>query len=249
MEQCSRISNDTRYDDSDHETQTQLLTDHIAPVDVRSSLDFGHPPQQQGHWHSPFPDPGPMSAGHSSPGDVSHSYWGRHSDSPLTPGYSPHMSGPTSSLNSISDARSSFTSFAPSRNDSAWSAPTRSMSIGVMEDLPSSYNKSVYHPQPLGMDYHRRASEMHPPSLMTSANSSNASISEAHVTPLSAPISSPPHHWGIPSAWNALPSSAINKPTDFGNWYSEPALAKVQEEEIPPPYGEQPAILYAGGHQ
>ncbi|KAL9124902.1 MAG: hypothetical protein Q9217_005822 [Psora testacea] len=221
-----------------------------APVDARSPIDFNQPPhQQQSHWHSPFPDSGPMSAGHSSPGDVSHSYWGTHADSPLTPAYSPHMSVPTSSLNSISDARSSFTSFAPSRADSAWSASTRSISIGVVEDAPTSYHKNVYNLQPLSMDFRRRASEMYPPSLVTSANSSNASISEAHMTPLSAPTSSPPQHWGIPSAWNALPSSAVTKPTDFSSWYSEPALAKVQEEGVPPPYGEQPTILYAGEHQ
>ena len=224
------------------------LTLRPAPMDTRATFDFSQPPQQQAQWHSPFPDPGPMSATHSSPGDASHSYWERHTESPLTPGYSPHICGPTSSLNSVSDSRSSFTSFAPSRNDSAWSVPTRSMSIGVVEDLPPSYHKSSYHPQPLSMDFRRRASEMHPPSLMTSNNSSNVSLSETHMAPLSAPVSSPQQHWGIPSTWNALPSSAVTKPTDFGSWYSEPALAKVQEEEIPPPYGEQPTILYAGDH-
>lgn len=70
------------------------------------------------------------------------------------------------------------------------------------------------------------------------------------MTPMSAPVSSPPSQWGIPTQWNALPSSAITKSTDFANWYSEPTLAKVQEEEIPPHhYGEQPAIFYADGDQ
>ena len=229
-----------------HKKPLRTDTDVFHPiVDHRASFDFNQPQQQQGHWHSPFPDPGPMSAGHSSPGDVSHSHWGRHSDSPLTPGYSPHLSAP-GTVHSI-DSRNSFTTFAPARNDGAWSGPTRSMSIGVVEDLPPSYHKHIYHPQPLSMDFRRRASEMQPPSLITSADSSHTSLSESGMTPLSAPVSSPPSHWGIPATWGTLPSSAITKPTDFGNWYSEPGLAKVQEEEIPPPYGEQPAILYAGG--
>ncbi|KAL9097354.1 MAG: hypothetical protein Q9163_006364 [Psora crenata] len=219
-----------------------------APLDLMSSMEFAQPSQQPCQWQSPFPDSGPLSAGHSSPGDISHPYWGRQADSPLTSGYPSHGSGPTSSLNSISDARSSFTSFAPSRADSVWSAPSRSLSIGVVEDFPPSYQRSVYS-QSLAMDFQRRASEMYPPSLTTSTNSSNTSISEPHMTPLSAPLSSPPQRWGIPSTWNALPSSAVIKPTDFGKWYPEPALANVQEEEVAPPYGERPAILYAGEHQ
>ena len=217
------------------------------PVDPRSLFDFNQPPQPQSHWQSPFPEAGSLSAGHSSPGDLSHPHWGRHTDSPLTPGFSPHMSAP-GTVHSM-DSRNSFTSFAPARNDAAWSGPTRSMSIGVVEDLPPSYHKNVFHPQPLPVDFRRRASEMHPPSLITSADSSHTSISESGMTPLSAPVSSPPSHWGIPSTWNSLPSSAATKTSDFNNWYSEPALAKVQEEEIPPPYGEQPTILYAGGEQ
>ena len=248
------VSPMTRGTANPRPTRSEALhTDKInlAPVDTRSSIDFNQPPQQQSHWHSPFPDAGPMSAGHSSPGDVVQPYWERNVDTPLTPGYSPHISGLTSSLNSVSETRSSFNSFGPARNDSVWSAPTRSMSIDVAEDLPSSYYKTIYHHnfQPLSIDLQRRASEMTSPSLMTSANSSNASISEAHMGSLSAPVPSPQQHWVVPSAWHALTSSAVMKPTDFGNWYSEPALAKVQEEEIPPPYGEHPAILYAGENQ
>ena len=63
------------------------------------------------------------------------------------------------------------------------------------------------------------------------------------MTPMSAPVSSPPDTWGIGPNWGALPGSAVTKPTDFGSWYAEPTLAKVQEEDIPPPYGAQPAIV------
>ncbi|KAG8528698.1 uncharacterized protein KY384_006385 [Bacidia gigantensis] len=222
----------------------------VSPMtrDHRGSFDFNQPPQQPAQWHSPFPEAGSMSAGHSSPGDTSHSYWGRHTDSPLTPAYSPHMSVPTTSM--PMDSRNSFTSFAPPRNDSTWSAPARSTSLGVVEDYPSGYQRSQYHPQPLSLDLRRRPSDMHPPSLMTSTNSSHTSISESSLTPMSAPVSSPPDHWGVPSNWSALPNSAVTKPTDFGTWYSEPTLEKVQEEDLPPRYGEQPAIVYVDGeHQ
>ena len=213
---------------------------------------FEFPQHHRTSWESPFPDHGPTSAGHSSPGDAPHAYWGRHTDSPMTPGFSPHLSGPTSSIHSASDARSSFTSFAPSRNDSGWSMPTRSMSFGLVEDLPLNYQHHYHNPQPLPMDFRRRASDMHPPSLQTSANSSNASISESHMTPLSAPMSSPPlQHWGVPTTWGSLSAnSLVTKAPDYGGWYSEPQLAKVQEEEIGPQFGGEPAILYAGAeHQ
>lgn len=170
----------------------------------------------------------------------------------MTPGFSPHPSGPSSAIHSASDARSSFTSFAPSRSDSGWPMPTRSMSFGLVEDLPISYQNHYHHPQqpaPLSIDFRRRASEMHPPSLQTSANSSNTSISETHKTPLSAPLSSPSsHHWNLPSTWNTLPSNGgipIKTP-DYGGWYSDSTpLPKVQEEDIAPPFGCEPAILYA----
>lgn len=200
--------------------------------------------QQQPPWHSPFHDPSPMSAGHSSPGEVSSSYWGgRHSDSPLTPAYSPHLSAPNSALNGM-DARNSVTSFAhpATRNDSTWSAPAGPRTMGLVEDFGSAYPKHHSFPQPLSLDFRRRTSDMHPPSLVTSAGSSHASISEANMTPLSAPVSSPPDTWGVGANWGGLPSSAVTKPTDFG-WYGEPTLAKVQEEDTIPHYGEQPAIV------
>lgn len=165
------------------------------------------------------------------------------------------MSGRTSTLHSASDGRSSFTSFAPSlapsrsHSDSTWAMPTRSMSFGLVEDLPQSY-QNHYNPQPVSMDYRRRASEMHPPSLQTSNNSSNGPISEAHMAPLSAPVSIPPlQHWGIPTSWSTLPSSLVTKAPDYGCWYGDTGpLAKVTEEDIGNFNGE-PAILYAGEHQ
>ena len=184
-----------------------------------------------------------MSAGHSSPGDVPQAYWGRHTDSPLTPAYSPHMSAPTTAMSSI-DGRNSLAYVPTTRTDSTWSAPARSSSMSIVDDYP--YPKHHSYPQTSSLEYRRRMSDMHPPSLLT--NSSHTSISESGLTPLSAPVSSPPDTWGIGPGWGTLPSSAVTKPTDFGNWYSEPTLAKVQEEEIPPPYGEQPAIaVYADG--
>ena len=226
---------------------------------------FEFPPQQRTSWGSPFPDNGPISAGYSSPGDPPpHTLWGRHSDSPVTPGYSPHLSGvPTSSMHSFSDSRSSFTSFAPSRNDSGGfqnHIPARSMSYGLLEGLPMNggYDNGYYSPQPLTKDVRRRASDMRdmrPPSLQTSACSSSTSISEPHLTPHttaphSAPINSPPvNHWqSLPTSYSAFPGTSLKGHYD-GSWYSDTTpLAKVQEEEISPHFGAEPTILYAGDH-
>lgn len=209
---------------------------------------FEVPLQNRPSWDSPFLDHGPTSAGHSSPGDSTHAYWGRHSGSPMTPGFSPHLPGPAGSIHSPPDARSSFTSFAPSRSDFGWSSAQRSMSFGLVEDFSlngHNHNQNHYHPQSASMDYRRRASDMHPPSLQTSNNSSNTSISEAHMTPLSVPISSsPPQHWVAPTTWGSLPnSSLVTKGPD--QWSEPTILAKVQEEDFGPLYGGEPAIIYA----
>ncbi|KAM0800151.1 hypothetical protein BDR22DRAFT_909030 [Usnea florida] len=209
---------------------------------------FEFPSQNRPSWDSAFLDHGPTSASHSSPGDSTHAYWGRHSGSPLTPGFSPHLPPPTGSIHSAPDTRTSFTSFAPSRSDSGWtSVAQRSMSFGLVEDLSHNVlNQNHYHPHSVSMDYRRSVSDMHPPSLQTSNNSSNTSISEVHMTPLSAPVStSPLQHWGAPTTWGSLPnSSLVTKGPD--QWYSEPTLlAKVQEEDFGPHYGGEPAIIYA----
>ena len=224
-----------------------ILTSVLAPLSAQS---FDFPQHARSSWGSPFPGDGPTSASHSSPADSAHNFWGRHTDSPMTPGFSPHLSVPTSALRSVSDTRSSFTSFAPSRShsDSTWAAPTRSMSFGMVEDLPQSYHNHYPHSHPSSMDYRRRASELHPPSLQTSNNSSNASISEPGMTPL--PVSSPPiQHWGVPTTWGSLSNPMVTKAPDYGTWYGETTpLAKVQEEDIGP-YSNEPAILYTGEQQ
>ena len=213
-------------------------------VPEHSQYDFSQPPQRHS-WGSPFPD----STGYSSPGEGSaHALWGRHSDSPVTPGFSPHLSGPTSSMTSFSDSRGSLTSFAPSRNDS-WSAHPRSMSFGLVEGLPANgFDVGRYYPHSMSKETRRRASDMRPPSLQTSATSSNTSISEPYHTPLSAPIPSPPSApWNLSSGpWSALPGTVMNKPYETG-WFSDGGpLPKVAEEEIPSQYIGEPPLVYTG---
>ena len=215
----------------------------VGPMNT-NAFEFSQ--QNRPGWDTPLLDHVPASAGHSSPGDSTHAYWGRHSGSPMTPGFSPHLAPPTGSIHSAPDARTSFTSFAPSRSDSGWSTAQRSMSFGLVEDLSLNYSsQNRYHPQPASMDYRRRASDMHPPSLQTSNNSSSTSISEAHMTPLTVPISSPPsQHWMAPIRWGSLPnSSLVTKGPD--QWSEPTILAKVQEEDFGPHYGGEPAIIYA----
>lgn len=165
----------------------------------------------------------------------------------MTPVLPSQFSGPPSSTAHHSqESVGSFTTFAPPREDHGWPIPTRSMSFGgYVEDVAGNYPNHYHHG--FQMDFRRRASEMNPPSLVTSSSSSNTSIPEAHLAPHSAPVSSkPPYHFISPS-WNPLPGhSHVGKAPDYSAWYSEPAiLAQVQEEDVAPPFGGDPAILYS----
>ena len=190
-------------------------------------------------------DSGPISAGNSTPEDPSQSHW----RSPLTPAFPPHFSGPPTS-SSGRESGGSFTSFAPAVSGLGYSMPipARSMSVHGGQDFHRNYQNqftSAY-----DSDIRRRASErldMHPPSLQASHNSSNGSVSEPSGTPLLGP---PSKQWGLPQQqWTPLTGQGHVKPHDFG-WYSpEPVgLPQVQEEDVPPPFGSPPAVLYSDGH-
>ena len=219
-----------------------------APV---SSRPFEFPPHDdRPHWESPFFDHGSVSAGHARTEDPSHAYW-KFAQSPMTPAFSPYTNGPSNSLApQPRDVGGGFAPFNGQRQESGWPVPTRSMSFGQVEDLSHQYHNN-YH-QPYQLDYRRRASDMHPPSLQNSANSSSTSMSEGSSQPLSASISSQPLPHLLPPAWNALPGhSAVSKAPEYVGWYPEPAqLAKVQEEETGHHFGGSPALLYsnAGRH-
>lgn len=199
--------------------------------------------QDHGSWDSPFIDNGPLSAGNSTPEDPSQNHW----RSPLTPAFPPQFSGPSTS-SSGRESGGSFTSFPPVTNGLGFPVPipARSMSVHGGQDFHRNYQNqftSAY-----DSDSRRRASEMHPPSLQASHNSSNNSISEPSGTPL---LGHPSKQWGIPPAWAPLPGQAQVKPPDI-SWYSpEPAgLAQVQEEEVPPAFGSPPVVMYSDGmHQ
>lgn len=223
------------------------LTYNIKVPENSQQLDFHQPHRTS--WGSPFPDCSNISTGYSSPSDAPpHTLWGRHSDSPSMPGSSPRISGPTSSMPNFSDSRNSLTLFVPSRNESACYAPARSMSWGYIENASPNSLPSNYYPHQISKENRRRASDaLRPPSLQTSANSSNTSISEAHLTPLSAPVQSPPSaNWNMPATpWSAFPSTTTGKPYD-GAWYDSVPLAKVQEEELTPHFGGESTMVYTG---
>ena len=170
----------------------------------------------------------------------------------MTPAFSPYSTGPTSSVPHQSpDVSRGFVPYANSRQDSGWSLPSRSMSYGHVEDLSHHYqnNNANYHHQPYQLDYRRRASELQPPSLQTSANSSNTSMSDPTNVPMQAPVTSQPmHHFNLPSTWQALPGNSPGRKSPEYVWgYPEPNhLAKVQEEEAGPHFGGDPAMLYSG---
>ncbi len=212
-------------------------------------FEYSHPPDRS-HWDAPFYDHGSLSAGPATPEDPAQAYW-KMAESPVTPGFSPHFSGPPSAV--PPHARESVTSFSglpSSREEPGWSMHPRSLSFGRNEEPPGSYPHPYHAPHQI--EFRRRTSDMHPPSLQTSANSSTTSVSEGQsTTPLSAaPVSSQSMHpYGLPPAWSAISSHALaGKTPEYGSWYPEPpSLAKVQEEEGASHYSADPAIVYVGG--
>ena len=167
--------------------------------------------------------------------------------SPMTP-FSPFTSGPPSAMaQSARDANGAWAPWGGPRQEPSWPVPSRSQSYGHLEDLPHHF-QSNYHQQ-----FNRRSSDIHhPPSLHTSANSSNTSMVETSNVPMSAPMSTQPlQSYGLPPAWHAHPGQPnMTKPPEYGVWYSEPGpLAKVQEEEVTHHYGPDPTALYSSAVQ
>ncbi|MCJ1408378.1 hypothetical protein MMC19_002453 [Ptychographa xylographoides] len=224
-----------------------------ASIGPGSSRGFEFPPHNdRPSWENRLNDHGPLSSAHAYEEEPMSGHW---RESPMTPGYSPFTTAPPPHQfpqHSRDVSGASFPSFVAPRPDSSWGVPTRSMSYGHFEDLSHHYPNG-YH-QPYQADLRRRASEMHPPpSLQTSANSSNASSGEMHATPISSSIPSQllHHPHGIPPQWHNVPvQPSMSKIPDYGGWYPDAGqLARVQEEDVPH-YGGEPPILYSSaGHR
>jgi hypothetical protein len=196
---------------------------------------------EQPPWDSPYMDHGPLSAGNSTPDDPSQNYW----RSPLTPAFPAQFSGPPTSSSSR-ESGGSFTSFAPLSHGLGFPMPPRSMSVHGGQDFHRNYQ--IHYSPAYETDIQRRASEMmRPPSLQASRHSSNTSISEASGTPLSFP----PNQWPAPQTnWAPLTGPPLAKQPDFWGYSPEPGLPQVQEEDVPPPFGSPPAIVYSdAAHQ
>ncbi|KAL8931930.1 MAG: hypothetical protein Q9211_006642 [Gyalolechia sp. 1 TL-2023] len=207
------------------------------------TYEFSYHPDRS-YWESPFYEHGPTSAGHSTPEDACHPYW-RMGDSPMTPVFSQFSGTPNSVVHHQLEPRANFAGFTSPREDHGWPLASRSMSFGQVEDLshgyPNPYQSSM------SMDYRRRPSELYPPSLRTSSESSkNNSTCEVLTPPLTATVTSQPMSHFISPAWNALPGhSALSKTPEYSTWYSEPALlAKVQEEEVGPSPNDVPGAVF-----
>ena len=214
-----------------------------APYDI-------YQPQDRPQWEPHFIDNGALSAGNSTPEDPGQRHW----RSPLTSAFPHQFSGPPASSPQARHMSTSFPAFAPVTQMSPYHAPTRSMSFDQGDNFHSHYQGHFNRPY---SDVRRRASEMHPPSLVTNTSSPNTSISEASGTPMSAPglgLMTPATTIdGVsPSCWTPMsthspqpPQSGISKPHDYGTWYSTDSgmLPKVQEEDYVPSFNGEPAIV------
>ena len=219
------------------------------------------PPHDSSHWDPRFFDPGHMSGHPRQPNEEpQNGYW--KPETPITPIFSPYTPNHAiaNPMHSQQIGEPVTSACYGSRSDAWPYLSTRSMSfphVSHVEDIPSQYQQ----PQAQANNYHaypvasaRRASELHPPSLQTSTNSSNTSVSEAFVGSMSGPIATQPiHSFTIPSNWQGISGhsqSPLTKQADFGGWYSsEPQqLEKVQEEDVPP-FGEDHSAAYSrAGH-
>lgn len=207
------------------------------------TYEFSYHPDRS-YWESPFYEHGPTSAGHSTPEDPSHSYW-RMGDSPMTPAYSQFSGPPNSVAHHQFESRANFAGFTSPREDHGWPVAPRSMSFGQVEDLSHGYPNP--YPSSVSMDYRRRPSELYPPSLQASSESSkNNSLCEVSTPPLTATVTSQPMSHFVSPAWNTLPGhSALSKAPEYSTWYSEPApLAKVQEEEVGPSFNDVSGAVF-----
>ncbi|KAL9013686.1 MAG: hypothetical protein Q9173_001634 [Seirophora scorigena] len=207
--------------------------------DNSRTYEFSYHPDRS-YWESPFYEQGRISAEHSTPEEPSHPYW-RIGDSPMTPAFS-QISGPP---NSLMQPRSSFAAFNSPREDHGWQSAPRSMSFGHVEDLSHGYPNPYQ--SPMSMDYRRRPSDLYPPSLQTSSESSkNNSTGDTSTPPLAATVGGQSMGHFVSPAWNALPGhSSLNKTVEYNPWYSDPApLAKVTEEEVGPPFNGGPGPIF-----
>ena len=217
---------------------------------------FDFPPHDASHWDPRFFDPGHMS-GHTrqSNDEPQNGYW--KPETPITPIFSPYTPNPSVS-NSMHPQQISepVTSSCYGSQSDGWPyVSNRSMSfphVSHVEDVTSQYQQpqvqaNSYNPYPVTTT--RRTSELHPPSLQTSTNSSNTSVSEPFVGGMSGPVATQPiHSFTIPSNWQGISGhshSPLSKHADYGGWYAEPQqLEKVQEEELSH-FGENHPSVYA----
>lgn len=216
-------------------------------VPVHPQYDVYHS-QERSQWDPPFLEPGSLSAGNTTPEEPAENHW----RAPLTPAFPHQYSGPPVSSPQPRHMSTSFVSFPSAPQVSPYPVPARSMSFDRGEHFHSNYQTPFSRPY---VDVRRRASEMHPPSLVTNTSSPNTSISEASGTPMSAPglgLMTPATTIdGIsPSCWTPLsthspqpPHSGVSKPQDYGGWYPEPTmLPKVQEEDFVPSFNGEPTM-------
>ena len=210
----------------------------LAPYSTH--FDFRDQPSHH-HWESQYTE------GHDShrPDEYGSGFWIKP-ETPITPSYPTYSQAiGNESSQPLRASTGTYSPYGPPKTEGGWH-PTRSMSYSHPEDV--AHSGESFH----GLyqtDTGRGTTDMLPPSLHHSGNSSIASAAENPTTTLGgpSPIVTMANH-GMPYTWqHAIPTQSP-KSLDFGGWYDQAQLSKVQEEqEIPPHYIEDPNGVYSAG--
>lgn len=226
-----------------------MASTDVDQAPIHTQYDVYHA-QERAQWESPFLDPGSLSAGTSTPEEPALNHW----RSPVTPAFPHQFSGPPASSPQAHHLSTSFAPFPPVPQVSPYPIPGRSMSFDQGKNFHATYQHQYGRSY---VDVRRRASEMHPPALVTNTSSPNTSISEASGTPMSAPGLglltpattvdgvSPSCSWTPLSTHSPQPPQfGVSKPQDYGVWYHEGGpLPKVQEEDCVLSYNGEPTMV------
>ncbi|CZT47951.1 uncharacterized protein RSE6_08577 [Rhynchosporium secalis] len=252
-------------------TSFSLIEFSNSPAVVTTSRNFEYTqPAHHGATNWMAPEASPSTANPKT--ESSQSYWRVNpQDSPLTPAFSPFTPG--LQISTTQNWPTPHTEVSP-REDTAWSAPQRSISYSNLEGLHNQHQSTQYaqYPPPPPINEHAyttkprvlQSSSMYPPPIQTSASPLashdpiSATSSETHPQPHSA-HSLPPvpySNWQQPYSYQKPAASGPDQYSAWNGSQGQQHLPHLQTEQghLPPPpgygYGDPSnGMYYPASHQ